>query len=203
MIASRAVPRSLIVLGIAGVAPACGDAVEPVVVTSVEVTSPVGSLVDVGASAALTATAMNPAGETVGGISFAWTSSSPDVVSITAAGFIEARDVGVATIVADAGSAVGNLAFRVVDADLAGISALARDPFVVALVGTPSGDLETRLREALSDCTTGATGGRLEAIQRCIAAIETEAANAGDPTDRAVLAVLGLFLDQIERLLNL
>ncbi len=92
---------------------------------------------------------------------------------------------------------------RVVDADLAGITALATDPFVAALVGASSGGLRTRLQEAAAECTSGAAQGRLEAIRDCITEIETEVANASDPTDRALLAVLGLFVDEIERRLNL
>jgi len=193
----------LTVLGVVGFASACGDGVEPVIVASVEVTSPIGALLDVGGNATLSAAAKDRAGESVSGISFTWTSSNPAVVSITAAGSIEALAIGTATIRAEAGSAAGSLALRVVDADLAGITALATDPFVVVLVGAPSGDVGTRVQAAAADCTEGAARGHLEAIQDCIAAIETEATSATNPTDRAVLAVLVLFLDEIERLLNL
>ena len=114
----------LTVLGVVGLASACKDGVEPVIVASVEVTSPIGALLDVGGNATLSAAAKDRAGESVSGISFTWTSSNPAVVSITAAGSIEALAIGTATIRAEAGSAAGSLALRVVDADLAGITAL-------------------------------------------------------------------------------
>ncbi|MDH4043759.1 MAG: Ig-like domain-containing protein, partial [Gemmatimonadota bacterium] len=136
--------RVLAVLGIAGLASACADSVEPVAVASVEVTSPLGALLDVGGTAQLSATAMNPAGEAVNGISFTWTSSNPDVVSVSAAGFSEALGVGTATVRAGAGGVGGSLAIRVVDADLPAISALARDPYMAALVGVPSEDVHAR-----------------------------------------------------------
>lgn len=193
----------LTVLGVVGLASACKDGVEPVIVASVEVTSPIGALLDVGGNATLSAAAKDRAGESVSGISFTWTSSNPAVVSITAAGSIEALAIGTATIRAEAGSAAGSLALRVVDADLAGITALATDPFVVVLVGAPSADVRARLQAAVGDCTAGTSQGNLEAIQDCIAAVRAEVTGATDPSDRALLAVLALFVDQIERLLNL
>lgn len=200
---STANRRLLTVLGILGLATACADTTEPVAVTSVEVTSPVGALLDVGGTAQLGATARDGAGEAVGGVSLTWTSSDPTVVSISNGGFIEALQVGNATIRANAGGAGGSLVVRVVDADLAGISTLTTDAFVTALIGAASGELLTRVQSALADCTAGAGQGRLEAIQDCITAVESEVANASDPTDRVLLAVLTLFVDNINRMLNL
>jgi hypothetical protein len=51
-------------------------------------------------------------------------------------------------------------------------------------------------------CATAAGQGHLEAIQECVATLRTQAVAATDPTDRALLAVLSLFADQLERLLN-
>jgi Bacterial Ig-like domain (group 2) len=200
---STAYRRLIAVLGIAGLASACGDAVEPVAVASVEVTSTVGALLDVGGSAQLSATAKDQDGKAVGGVSFTWTSSNRSIVSVDAAGVIEALGVGPATIRADAAGVGGSIAVRVVDADLAGITALATDAYVTALIGASSGEMLTRIQAALADCTAGAGQGRLESIQDCTTAIKAEATSASDPTDRVLLAVLSLFVDQIERLLNL
>lgn len=202
---------SLAVLGFVVLASACGDTTgpgpgpgpQPVTVASVELTSPIGALLDVGGSAQLVATAKSDGGATVSGVSFTWTSSDPDVVLIDNSGFIQALKVGTATVRVATSGVAATLAVRVVDADLSGITARATDPFVVALVGAASAGMKARLQAAVTDCTAGAAQGRLEGIQDCVTDIENEAANAGDPTDRALLAVLSLFADDIKRLLNL
>jgi hypothetical protein len=96
----------------------------------------------------------------------------------------------------------GNLAIIVVDADLGAIGSLVADPFVLALVAGASSDVKAALQTAIGLCSSGVQQGNLEDIQRCIAAVRTETAHASDPTDRALLAVLNLFADLIERLLN-
>ena len=183
---------------------ACGgDTTGPAAVASVEVTSPIGSLLDVGGSAQLAAAPRDAQGNAMGGITLTWTSSNTEVVSVTAGGRNAAVAVGTATIRADAGTAGGALSVRVVDADLGGISAIATDDFVAALLGTTTTDARTRLQTAATSCQTGAQQGFLEQVQDCVAALRTEATGATDPTDRALLAVVGLFADQIERLLGL
>lgn len=195
--------HALALLGIAIVASACSDSVEPVIVASIEVVSPIGTLLDVGGTTQLGATARSPAGEVVNGLSFTWTSSNPAVATTGAAGLTEARGVGTTTIRADAGGVAGTLAIRVVDADVPAILALARDPLTGALVGALSPTVRAPVGAAVDGCTTGAGRGQLTAIQDCVAAVEAETMAATDPTDRALLAVLGLLLSRIERLLNL
>jgi len=182
---------------------ACGDATAPVTVTSVDVTSPIGSLLDVGGAPQLAAAAKDAQGAGVSGVTLTWTSTNPDAVTVSSGGRIEAVAVGTATIRADAGTASGSLAVRVVEADLGGITTLATDAFVTALLDATTADVRARLQTAATSCQTGVQQGFLEQIQGCVAAMRTEAANATDPTDRALLAVVGLFADQIERLLGL
>jgi hypothetical protein len=89
-----------------------------------------------------------------------------------------------------------------VDADLAGIAALASDPLVGALVNGISSATRARVQTAVADCPAGVGQGHLELIQDCLAAVRAEVSGATDPTDRALLAVLSLFVDRLERLLN-
>lgn len=190
-----------------GLVTACKDGsktiTEPVTASSIELTSPLGALLDVGTTHQLAATAKDQAGQVVGGVTFTWTSSDPSVVQVDASGSIEALDVGTATIRAAGGGASGTLDLRVVDADLAGIAALSEDRFVAALVAGSSADMQSDLEAAMDDCNAGAAEGRLEAIEDCVAAVRSAAASVSDPTDRALLAILGLFLDGVAGLLNL
>lgn len=201
---ARIAPRRPVwaILGIAALVPACGDNTAPATVASVEVTSPIGALLDVGGGAQLAALAKDAQGVGVSGVSFTWTSTNPSVVSVSSTGLIQAQAVGAATIRAAAGGATGNLALTVVDADLAGISALGTDPYVAALVGGTSSGVKTAVQAAVAQCTSGVQQGNLQNIQSCIAAARSQATGATDPTDRALLAVLNLFVDQIERLLG-
>lgn len=180
---------------------ACADSTGPTI-TGVDVASPIGALLDIGGTAQLTATATATDGGTLGGVTFTWTSSNPDMVSVDAGGRIQAVALGAATIRAEAEGATGSLAVSVVDADLDGITMLVSDAFVSALVAAASDDVQTRLEEAAGACTGGAGDGYLELIQDCIAGVRAEVSEAADPTDQALLAVLALFVDEVERLLN-
>lgn len=191
---------SIVLLGIA-----CGDdpAAPAPTVASVAVTSPLGRLWDVGAAVQLAAVARTAQGDPVSA-TFAWTSSNPTAVSVGATtGAVQALMVGTANIQAQTGAVAGTVAVQVVDADLAGIVALGSDPYLAALVAGTTTAVRTRLQAAATMCAAGAQQGNLEAIQQCVAAVRTEAGSATDPTDRALLAVLSLFADHFERLLNL
>jgi hypothetical protein len=197
--------RAALVLAAGAAAAACGaeTGVEPPAVATVQVTSSLGALWDVGASVQLAAAATDAQGSAVGGVAFTWTSTDPGAVTVDAAGRVDAVGAGSATIRAEAGGVTGSLAVQVVDADLAGIGALASDPFLGALVTGTSSAVRARLQSAVADCPAGVGQGHLELIQDCIAAVRAEVSGATDPTDRAVLAVLSLFVDRLEQLLNL
>lgn len=182
---------------------ACGgDSTAPIAVASVDVTSPVGALLDVGGSAQLTASALDAEGAAVSGVAFTWTSSNSAIVSVSGSGQVQALAVGTATIQAVAGDVGGSLTFTVVQADLAGITTLVVDPYVEALVTGTTSTVRAALEAALTACSGGIEQGNLEKVQSCIADARSEVTAASDPTDRALLAVLALFLDEIERLLN-
>jgi hypothetical protein len=199
-------PRgSLIRICAAALLGACGEAAGPqgpAPVATIAVTSPIGALWDVGGTTQLAATPRDAQGNPVGGVTLVWSSSAPLTVSVSPTGAIQALAVGSATIRAEAGSVSGTLAVQVVDADLAGIVATASDAYVAALVLATTAPVRTRLQTAAAACVAAAGQGNLQAIQACIAAVRTEAAGATDPTDRALLAVLNLFADQLDRLLN-
>jgi hypothetical protein len=193
----------LVVAAIALLA-ACADSSGPqgpAPVATITVTSPIGTLWDVGGTTQLTGTARDAQGNVVSG-ALTWSSSQPLTVSVSASGAIQALAVGSATIRAEAGSVAGTLTVQVVDADIAGIVATASDAFVAALVLGTTPPVRARLQAAAAACVTAAGQGNLQAIQACVAAVRTEATGVTDPTDSALLAVLSLFADQIDRLLN-
>ena len=189
-------------VGMAMVAAGCGDSTAPLTVAAVEVTSPIGALLDLGWNAQLAAAAKDAQGAGMSGVSFTWTSSNAGVVSVSASGQVQALAAGTATVRATAEGVSGSLAITVVDADLAGIGALLSAAYVVALVAGTSSGVKTALQAATGQCASGVQQGNLENVERCIAAARAQATGASDPTDRALLAVLMLIVDHVERLLN-
>lgn len=205
---TRLRPDSLLLVVVLAsvVATACGKdegGTEPVTAASVEVTSPLGSLIDVGTTTPLSATARDGSGAAMSGISFTWASSSPAVVSVDGTGFIEALGVGTSAVAATGAGRTGTLDLRVVDADVEMITLLSTDPLVDAIVATSSASVRASLEAAVDQCVTGADDGRLDSIVECMADFRAEAANASDPTDRVLVAALGLLIDRVEALLHL
>ena len=184
---------------------ACADdpaAPQPVVAT-IQVTSPIGTLWDVGASIALAASPRDAQGNPVSGVALTWTSTNPNVATVSSTGSVQAMGIGTATIRAETNNIAGTLPVQVVNADLAVIATVANDLFAASLINGTTTALRTRLVAAASAAATAAGQGNLQAIQQYVATIRTEAAAATDATDRALLASLTLFADHVERLLNL
>lgn len=204
-------PRILLLaLGAVGLAAlGCGgdDGMQPPpppTVATVQVTSPIDTILDVGVTAQLTAAARNQAGNPVSA-QFTWQTSNATVLAVTATGSVTAQGVGTATLTATAqGSAVsGTIRLRVVQADLPAVGVLAGDAFGSVLVAAVSAPKRPAVQTAWGACATGASSGNIVAIKRCVDNVGAEAASATDPTDRALLAVLTLFVNRIESLLGL
>jgi len=82
--------RLLVTLLATFVAACGGDAVAPPAIAAVAVTSPRGNLWDIGANVALTAAARDAQGNAITGITFTWTSTNPQIVSVSPAGAVQA-----------------------------------------------------------------------------------------------------------------
>lgn len=183
---------------------ACADdpsAPQPVVAT-IQVTSPIGTLWDLGASIALTASPRDAQGNPVN-VTLTWTSTNPNVATVSGTGSVQAMGIGTATIRAEANNVAGTIAVQVVNADLAAITTVANDAFAAALANGTTTPVRNRITAAAAAAITAANQGNLQAIQQFVATIRAEASAATDPTDRALLASLTLFADHVERLLNL
>lgn len=198
---ARRPPALLLALGALG----CGDkGVGPAPgTTSVQVTSVVDSILAVGRTAQLAATARDQSGNPILGAQFTWSTSNSAAVGVSGAGVATAQGSGTATITATSGSISGNIRLRAVPADLVTVTALAGDPLAGALVAGLSAAREQAVQTALGGCGTSAGTGNVVAIKSCADVVRAEATSAADPTDRALLAVLALYADQIERLLGL
>lgn len=193
--------------GAAGLAllTACGgdDPTGPPAVAAVTVSSPSGTRLAVGRTVQLVAVARDAQGNVVPGVAFAWSSSATTVAPVTGAGVASGSSVGNATIRASVGAVGGTIALQVKGADLAGIKTTVDDAYRVALSAALTTAVRGRTQAAFAECTAGEAAGDFGRIEACLASARAEVAGATDASDRAALATLALFLDHIERLLNL
>ncbi len=182
---------------------ACGDdgPTGPPPVASVEVTSPIEDVMAAGRSVQLTAIARDASGTTIPGASFTWSSADESVASVDGAGLVQGRAGGTATISATADGVSGSLGMEVVPADLTKILALLGDAYTGRLAGSLTAGPGDAVQSALQDCSDALDAGHVVNLQSCLQRIQSQTAT--DPTDRALLAVLGLIGLGAELLLHL
>lgn len=184
--------------------PACGgDSSGPPAPSTITVESPVGDLLDVGTAVQLQATALTGQGDPISGVTFDWNSSNPAAVSVSSSGSVTAEGVGTSTVTASASGRGGSLELRVVEADLAAVTALTGDPYPDSLVSGLTTATRPDVETAWDGCATGAAEDNLREVQDCVDDIGSEATSATDGTDEALLAVLVRFTEQIQRYLGL
>lgn len=172
-------------------------------VATVEVTSPVDTLLVLGHTVQMSASAQDATGATISGVQFSWTSSNPQVAAVSSTGVVTAASTGSATITATAGTVDGILGVRVVATDLPAISALLDDPFAHGLVDNLTSGTRLPVQDALDRCASGTEAGNVVTIIECVEAVRGETGSAAEATNRALLTILVFYMEAIERLLNL
>jgi len=169
-------------------------------IATIDVTSPIDSLLAVGRTTQLTAAALDATGATVSA-TFTWSSTDPAAATVSASGLVSGVAAGATTIRAVSGSVTGSTPFRAVDADLPGVAAVLGDSFAAGLVGALSGATNTSVAGFLSGCSNSLTTGHIGNVEQCLDAIA--GASGADENDTALLAVLKLFVDFARTQLNL
>lgn len=172
-------------------------------VASIEVSSPIDTIMAVGWVGQLTARARDSEGGIVGGQQFSWRSSNTAVATVSQTGFVEALSAGSVTFTASVSSVSGSLRMRAVAADVGAVAATLGDPFTDAMVAHLSGAKQPEVQGALAQCSEGLAGNNIVVVLECLVAVRATAAGASDPTDIVLLAVLGVLADHSERLLGL
>ena len=182
----------------------CGEVTppEPPRPASITLESSIGDLVAVGGQTQLLATVTDSEGNPNSG-TVSWSSSDESVVTVTAGGLATGVRAGTATVTATAGDATRSLALRVLDADLETIQVLLDDELAEALIDGLSSTRRTAFLAAWSDCEAARLSGNLTAVRDCIADARSELGTSSTPASRPLEAYLGLFIDWVERLLNL
>ena len=99
------------------------------------------------------------------------------------------------------GAGGGSLEMTVVAAELETIAGVLDDAYTGALASGMTMEPGERVGTALEDCSSALDAGHALDLQACIQKLQTESAT--DPTDRALLAVLGVIALRAGLLLNL
>ena len=172
-------------------------------VSTIVVTSPVDSLIDVDGSAQLSAEATDSHGRDVSVDGFDWQSSNASVAVVSVAGLLQPISVGSTSVTAAAGSVTGSLRIRVVQADLVGITAVLDDPFTNSLVVHLSNTIQTSLQDALDVAALGLASGNLVEVSEGLENAQVAAAAAITSDDVALAAVIQILLDHAQGLLGL
>jgi hypothetical protein len=190
---------AIVAVVLAGIA--CPPDEGPVVISSVNVTSPIGDRLAVDRTVQLTA-AVRDAGGAAVNTPVTWRSSAPSVATVSNDGLVVGATAGDVTISAEAGGVSGSLAVHVLGADLAGIAMLLNDGFFGRLVSRTTTPVYARVGPAVDQCRAGILQGNFVVIDSCIAVLRAEAAAATSPDDRVSLGTAVLFINHAARLLG-
>ncbi|MGH7615228.1 MAG: Ig-like domain-containing protein [Gemmatimonadales bacterium] len=192
---------ALLVLAL-GAAGCDGPTPPPPAIAAITVTSPIGDRLAIGRAVTLDATARDAQGNDMTSVTFSWSSSAGTVASVDASGTVSGVTPGTVSISASAEGVSGSLALRVLNVDLNAVTGILSDPFARALLANLTASERGRVQAALDQCAAGVVSGDFRTIDACVASARAEVSGASDATDRALLASLALFLDHIERLLD-
>jgi len=180
--------------------PQCGGAPAPRIM-SIAVSSPVvDTVMAVGRSAQLMATAASATGGSVA-TGFAWSSTVPATATVDVGGLVTARSAGMTLVQASAGAVTGELLMRAVDADLPAVTSTLSDPLTTSLRSELGATAQSAVQAHLDRCASHVEAGNVLAIEACLAGLrDVGGAGANDAT---LLAVLGLLADHARRRLQL
>lgn len=169
-------------------------------IASIDVSSPIDTVMAVGRTAQMDATATDTDGNTVT-TTFTWASTNTSVATISSSGLASAAATGTTDIEASADGVTGSLTMRAVNANLDAISALLGDAYLTSMVAGLDATTESTINGHLSTCSTNVDSGNILAIRDCLA--DALATTGVDGTDTALLAVLALYFEQADRHLSL
>jgi hypothetical protein len=190
--------------------PSCGgddggcDPVDPACaaspVASVSVTSPVDSILAVGATTRLEAVARAAGGAAVD-VPVQWNSSNLSVATVSGTGLVSAITAGAVTITASAGDVSTPHAMRAVEARLADVAVVLGDPALSGWTEALTAGVSSTLSGVVDDCQAALVAAHVLGVEACLdTAASLDGANG---TDDALLAVSALFFDYARGLLDL
>lgn len=173
----------------------------PPTVSSVVVESPIQDVMAVGRSVQLEAIASDASGDPVTRSDVSWSSSDESVATVSSTGLVEGISSGTVRITADTDDVSGSLQLSVVSAELQRISGLLEDPFTMHVVSGLTTSVQEPVQTSADQCSTALNEGHILNLNNCLEGIQNESAT--DPTDRGLLAILGVLAQRAQQLLHL
>lgn len=171
-------------------------------IASIEVSSAIDTVMAVGRTAQMDATATDTDGATVSpDPTFTWSSTNTSVATVSSSGLVSAAAAGTTDIEASADGVTGSLTMRAVNANLDAIATLLGDAYLGSMIAGLDATTESTINGHLSTCSTNVDSGNILAIRDCLA--DALATTGVDGTDTALLAVLALYFEQADRHLSL
>lgn len=177
----------------------------PAAVASVAVLYVGDSLVMKGRTAALTVSVKDADGNALTDRTVTWSSTDDAVAGVAGTdvgAVVTAHAAGAVEITATVEGVAGSADLRVADTDAAGLAQLAEDAFGRALASKLQDD-GAALPGILDDIVAALDQENLSAIRDGLAAARNAIDAPSAPDDVVLYAVVGLFLDHLERFLNL
>jgi Big-like domain-containing protein len=171
-------------------------------VASIIVSSPIGSIIAVAGSAQLAAQARDQGGRSISR-TFSWTAGDPAIATVSPAGVLTGVGAGTTTITAAADGVNGRLSVTVADADLPALQVVLEDPFADGLLQAIGGSVEAALRATWSACGAATSAGNLGLVNACIDQARADLDPSSDPEKAPLVSLIELFVDGLQRLLNL
>ena len=172
-------------------------------VSTIEVSPAADTLTALGLTRQFSAVAKDAAGNTVSDASVSWLSSDATVATVDGNGLVTGIAAGGVTITATSEGRSGNLALRVVDADLATISELLEYAYLESLVANSDPVVAAALAQTLVDIEAALSEGNLSDMGTALNDAEAILAGSADPHTMVLFTVIELFRHHIARLLNL
>jgi len=161
------------------------------------------TLVTLGEPVQLQIAARDAAGRVVGGVPVQWASGDTNVAMISEGGAMQVRRSGLVQLTASVGAVTAARTFPTVLVDEASVRDVLDDPLVARLIRGLSPTVAARVQAALAASGAALAAGSAPTLRTLGANVAQTLDGADDPADRAVLAVLDLYVRRLQRALSL
>jgi hypothetical protein len=188
--------------------PLCGDAdgtdpdPDPPTLASIQISSPVDSVMAVGRTVRLTAVARDGTGAIMSGVALSWSATPASVLTVSVDGLVTGVGGGSGVVRAAASGVTTDFGLRAIPADLDGIATTLGDAFLTALLSGLDTGTAAAVSADFAACASAVTSGNVLGLDQCLAAVRG-VAGTGSANDQVRLAVTRLFVDHASTQLQL
>lgn len=187
----------------AALPPASPAASTESLVRALEVAPPGDTLFGPGDGVQLTVAALDASGTRVDGAVARWTVSDTTLATVSEAGVLRVRGSGRVTVTAIVGAVEQAVTLPMVNVDLETARDVLTDPYVVRLLSGLEGPPGDVARVTLAEASGALASGNVAVLRRGASRVRQALADVAATPDRALVAVLDLYVDRLARALQL